>query len=172
MLKDVRITSFCHYLQGPAATQYLADLGADVIKIEPIEGAYERRWSGANVFVNGVSGFYLAANRNKKSVALDLKAPEGREIALKLIEQSQVVVENFRPGVLDRLGLGYEAVKVRKPAIIYASATGFGASGPDKDRPGQDLIMQARTGLMAGTGDRFAGPTAVGCAAIDQHGGA
>ncbi|WP_414447126.1 CaiB/BaiF CoA transferase family protein [Burkholderia sp. 22PA0099] len=169
MLEGMRIVSFCHYLQGPASTQYLADMGADVIKIEARDGAYERHWSGAGVFIEDVSAFFLCANRNKRVVALNLKSPEGIEIAMKLIDEADAVVENFRPGVLDRLGLGYEAVKARKPEIIYASASGFGGSGPMRDMPGQDLMIQARTGLVAASGG---GATAVGAAICDQHGGA
>ncbi|WP_250470032.1 CaiB/BaiF CoA-transferase family protein [Caballeronia sp. GAFFF2] len=169
MLEGMRIVSFCHYLQGPASTQYLADMGADVIKVEAIGGAYERHWSGASVFVEDVSAFFLCANRNKRVIALDLKSLEGLDIAQKLINGADAVVENFRPGVLDRLGLGYEAVKVRKPDIIYASASGFGGSGPMRDMPGQDLMIQARTGLVAASAG---GATAVGAAICDQHGGA
>jgi crotonobetainyl-CoA:carnitine CoA-transferase CaiB-like acyl-CoA transferase len=171
-LDGIRIVSFCHYLQGPAATQYLADMGADVIKIEPPRGAYERAWSPAKTYVAGVSGFFLCANRNKRSLAVDLKAPEGRELVLKLIDTADVVVENFRPGVLDRLGFGYDALKQRKPDLIYASASGFGSSGPMAEKPGQDLLVQARCGLAAVTGTPETGPTPVGCAAVDQHGGA
>jgi crotonobetainyl-CoA:carnitine CoA-transferase CaiB-like acyl-CoA transferase len=169
MLQGMRIISFCHYLQGPASTQYLGDMGADVIKIEAIRGAYERHWSGAGVFINGVSGFYLCANRNKRAVALDLKSPGGLEVALRMIDSADVVVENFRPGVLDKLGLGYAALKKRKPDIIFASASGFGSSGPMRDAPGQDLLVQARTGLIAATGG---GGTAIGATVCDQHGGA
>ncbi|MGF6758032.1 CaiB/BaiF CoA transferase family protein [Paraburkholderia sp. GAS42] len=169
MLEGMRIVSFCHYLQGPASTQYLADMGADVIKIEARDGAYERHWSGAGVFIEDVSAFFLCANRNKRVIALNLKSPEGIEIAMKLIDEADAVVENFRPGVLDRLGLGYDAVKARKPDIIYASASGFGGSGPMRDMPGQDLMIQARTGLVAASGG---GATAVGAAICDQHGGA
>jgi len=166
----MRVISFCHYLQGPAATQYLADLGADVIKIEPLGGAFERHWSGGKSYVNGVSAFLLSANRNKRSLAIDLKHPRAQEIMFKLIDSADVVVENFRPGVLERLGFGYAAVRARKPDIIYASATGLGATGPDATRPGQDLLMQARSGLIAATGNRDSGPMIVGAAVVDQHG--
>lgn len=169
MLEGLRVVSFCHYLQGPAASQYLADMGADVIKVEALTGAYERHWSGAGVFVEGVSGFFLCANRNKRAVALNLKSPEGVEVALRLIDSADAVVENFRPGVLDRLGLGYETLKARRPDIIFASASGFGSSGPMRDEPGQDLLVQARSGLVAASGG---GGTAVGAAVCDQHGGA
>jgi crotonobetainyl-CoA:carnitine CoA-transferase CaiB-like acyl-CoA transferase len=172
MLNGMKVLGLCHYLQGPAPTQYLADLGADVIKIEPITGAHERHWAGADSFIDGVSSFFLCANRNKRSLAVDLKTPEGRDIVERLIARSDAVIENFRPGVLDRLGFGYERAREINPALIYASATGFGASGPMRDSPGQDLLVQARCGLVAGTGERFTAPKAVGAAVVDQHGGA
>ncbi len=171
MLSAMKVLGLCHYLQGPAATQYLADLGADVIKIEPLGGAHERHWAGAKSFIGEISSFYLCANRNKRSLAVDLKAPEGQEIVKRLAGQCDAVVENFRPGVLDRLGLGHAALQAINPGIIYASATGFGASGPMKDSPGQDLLIQARCGLVAGTGERFVAPKVVGAAVVDQHGG-
>lgn len=170
LLGGMRLLSFCHYLQGPAAAQYLADMGADVIKVEPLRGAFERHWSGATTFVDGVSAFFVSANRNKRSIALDLKHPDAKAVLERLIASADVLLENYRPGVMDRLGLGYEAVKAINPAIIYASATGFGADGPARDRPGQDLLVQARSGLVAASG---AGrPTGIGCAAVDQHGAA
>jgi crotonobetainyl-CoA:carnitine CoA-transferase CaiB-like acyl-CoA transferase len=172
MLGNMRVVSFCHYLQGPAATQYLADMGADVVKVEPPKGAFERLWSGANTYVAGVSAFYLCANRNKRSLAIDLKHPKAREVVYRLIERADVVVENFRPGVLERLGFGYAEVRARKPDIIYASSTGFGSSGPEVAKPGQDLLIQARSGLIGVTGHPEDRPTPVGCAAVDQHGGA
>lgn len=167
---NMRVVSFCHYLQGPAATQYLADMGADVIKIEPLSGAFERRWSGGKSYVDGVSAFVLCANRNKRSLAIDLKHPGSREVMERLIDSADVVLENFRPGVLDRLGYGYDDLRKRRPDIIYASASGLGTDGPDAKRPGQDLLMQARSGLVAATGSASAGPTIVGAAIVDQHG--
>lgn len=167
---NMRVVSFCHYLQGPAATQYLADMGADVIKIEPLTGAFERHWSGGKSFVDGVSAFVLSANRNKRSLAIDLKNPQSRDVMEKLIDSADVVLENFRPGVLDRLGYGYEDLRKRRPDVIYASASGLGVDGPDAKRPGQDLLMQARSGLVAATGSATAGPTIVGAAIVDQHG--
>ena len=172
MLVDMRVLSFCHYLQGPACTQYLADMGADVIKVEPPGGAFERHWSGGESYVDGVSAFLMCANRNKRSLAIDLKKPAAKDIMDRLVDRADVVVENFRPGVMERLGLGYETLRRRKPEIVYASATGLGAAGPMKDRPGQDLLMQARSGLMAVTANHEIGPTAVGAAVVDQHGGA
>ena len=172
MIVNMNVLSFCHYLQGPACTQYLADMGADVIKVEPPGGAFERHWSGGDSYVDGVSAFLMCANRNKRSLAIDLKNPAALEIMDRLVDWADAVVENFRPGVMDRLGLGYEALRRRKPEIVYASATGLGAAGPMKDRPGQDLLMQARSGLMAVTANHEIGPTAVGAAIVDQHGGA
>ncbi|MCF3935211.1 CoA transferase [Acuticoccus sp. M5D2P5] len=152
--------------------QYLADMGAEIIKIEPPHGAYERHWAGADrAKVAGVSAFYLSANRGAKSIAIDLKKPEARELVMRLIEQSHAVTENFRPGTLDRLGLGYDAVRERKPDIIYASASGFGRTGPLVKKPGQDLVIQAMSGLIAANGGGES-PVAVGCAAADQHGAA
>lgn len=174
LLDGVRIISLCHYLQGPAAAQYLADMGADVIKVEPIGGAYERKWSGANVYVNGVSGFYLCANRNKRSISIDLKSEAGREAFLRLVASADVVMENFRPGTLSRLGLGPSVLKEAKPDLIIASASGYGPDGPYCHLPGQDLLIQARTGLVAATAgqQRDVLPAAAGCAVVDQHGAA
>ncbi len=170
MLENMKVLSFCHVLQGPAGTQYLADMGADVIKVEPLRGDGSRRWAGAQAYPGGVSAFYLSAARNKKSVAIDLKSPEGKEIVWKLIAGTDVVLENFRSGVMERLGLSYEAMQKVNPSIIFASGTGWGRRGPMVGREGQDMLMQARSGLIRATGtDR---PTAVGSAVVDQHGGA
>jgi crotonobetainyl-CoA:carnitine CoA-transferase CaiB-like acyl-CoA transferase len=173
LLDGMKITTFCHFLQGPAAMQYLADMGADMIKIEPPQGAWERHWAGANrVKVNGVSAFYLSANRNARSLALDLKKPAAQAIAMRVIQNSHAITENYRPGALDRLNLGYDAVKAVKPDIIYASASGYGTTGPYATRPGQDLLIQAMSGLVAATGGREKRFTAPGAAIADQHGAA
>jgi crotonobetainyl-CoA:carnitine CoA-transferase CaiB-like acyl-CoA transferase len=172
VLEGMRIVSFCHYLQGPAGAQYLADMGADVIKVEPPSGAFERHWAGAKAFIDGLSAFYLAANRNKRSIAVDLKHPDGKAVIARLLERADVLMENFRPGTMDRLGLGYEQVKAIWPDIIYASATGFGSTGPMAGRPGQDLLIQAYSGLIAATGHLHERPIPIGFAAADQHGGA
>jgi crotonobetainyl-CoA:carnitine CoA-transferase CaiB-like acyl-CoA transferase len=172
LLAGLRVVSFCHYLQGPAASQYLADLGADVVKIEPLDGAHERRWSGARSFVGGISSFYLAGNRNKRSLAISLKTQRGLEIVKELIQKADALIENFRPGVMDRLGLGFNDVEQLNPKIIYASATGFGPDGPLAGSPGQDLLIQARCGLVAASGGHSIGHTPVGAAVVDQHGAA
>jgi crotonobetainyl-CoA:carnitine CoA-transferase CaiB-like acyl-CoA transferase len=144
----MKVVSFCHVLQGPAATQYLGDMGADIIKVEPLAGELARRVAGNNYFPQAVSGFYLCAFRNKRLLAIDLKSPEGLEIVLSLIDRADVVLENYRAGVMDRLGLSYEALRKRKPAIIYARGTGWGASGPIVERTSQDLIVQAESLLQ------------------------
>ncbi len=172
MLEGMRVVSFCHYLQGPAGAQYLADMGADVIKVEPPSGAFERHWAGARTFIDGLSAFYLAANRNKRAVAVDLKHPDGKAVVSRLLERADVLMENFRPGAMERLGLGSEHIKAIRPDIIYASATGFGSTGPMAARPGQDLLIQAYSGLIAATGHLHERPVPIGFAAADQHGGA
>lgn len=171
-LKGVRVLSFNHFLMGPVGVQFLADLGADVIAVEPPDGAFQRKWGGANKHVDGQTMLLLSGNRNKRSLAIDLKQAEGVEIARKLIAVSDVVTENFRPGVLDKLGLGYEAAKAIRPDIIYAAASGFGPDGPYVNRPGQDLIIQAMSGLATITGTKELGPRAVGVSAVDHHGAA
>jgi len=172
LLEGMKILSFCHYLQGPAAMQYLADMGADVIKVEPPDGPLERKWAPGNAFVDGVSSLYLCANRNKRSLAANLKHPDAKEVINRLIKRSDVLVENFRPGVLDRLGFGLDAARALKSDIIYVSASGYGINGPMRNSPGQDLLIQARCGLIAAAGEFDARPTPIGNAAVDQHGAA
>ena len=172
-LAGVRIAAFTQFLLGPAAVQYLADLGADVIKVEnPDGGAWERHWSGADTFPGGVSAFFMLANRNLRSVCIDLKSESGRAAALKLIASSDIVVENFRPGVMDRLGLGFEAAQTVRPNVIYASASGYGTTSPYRELPGQDLLVQALSGLGWLAGRREQDATPAGAAVVDQHGAA
>jgi crotonobetainyl-CoA:carnitine CoA-transferase CaiB-like acyl-CoA transferase len=170
LLEGVRILAFTQFLLGPAACQYLADMGADVIKIEPPgRGAWERSWSGADTFIGGVSAFFMLANRNLRSVTLNLKSKRGVEVAKRLAETADVVVENFRPGVMDRLGLGYEDLRKISPRIIYAAGSGYGGGGPYSHLPGQDLLIQAVSGLGANTGTEEQGPTVSAAAVVDQH---
>jgi len=169
-LGGVKILSFAQVGVGPAAVQLLADLGADVIKVErPGTGAWERSWSGANAFIQGESLFFLGFNRSQRSLTVDLKAEQGKEVIHRLIRVSDVVVENYRPGVMDSLGLGYEALARLNPRIIYCSATGFGPEGPSKSRPGQDLIIQSESGLASITGRAGDPPTPTGAPIIDMH---
>ena len=169
LLKGVKILSFNHYLAGPLAAQTLADLGADVIAVEPIEGAFQRNWAVADHFVAGDSVNHLATGRNKRSLAIDLKHPDGLAAAKRLAASADVVMENFRPGTMAKLGLGFEALKAVNPGLIYAVATGFGSDGPYKDRPGQDLLLQALSGLAMRTGRAEGEPTPVGAVIVDQH---
>lgn len=169
-LEGIRVISFNHFLMGPLGVQYLGDLGADVIAVEPIEGAFQRKWGGENKRVDGQTMLQLLGNRNKRSFALNLKDPRGIELIRKLIATADVVAENFRPGVMDKLGLGYAAAKAIKPDIIYAAGSGFGPDGPYAERPGQDLIIQALSGLATITGGRTDGPRAVGVSVVDHHG--
>ncbi len=169
MLRNMKVLSFTHFVQGPAASQYLADMGADVVKIEPLNGAFERGYGADQVFIQGLSASFFAVNRNKRSLSVDLKSPQGREVIHSLIKQADVLLENYRGGVLERLGFGYDAVKAIKPDIIYASASGWGSSGPMATLPGQDLLVQARCGLIAVTGDMQSAPTVPGVPIVDQH---
>lgn len=169
LLEGTRVVSFNHFLLGPMGIQVLGDLGADVISIEPPAGAWQRHWSGGDLWHDGQSMLHLCANRNKRSVALDLKSLQGREIALQIIDTADVVTENYRPGIMERLGFGYEALKLRKPSLIYASASGYGPDGPYAERPGQDLLAQALFGIMAITGQPQTGPRPVGASIIDHH---
>ncbi|MQA87950.1 MAG: CoA transferase [Streptosporangiales bacterium] len=167
-LAGYRVLEFAHMMQGPWAGEMLADMGADVIKVEHPSGGERGRGSGTDR-LREESLFYLAMNRNKRSIALDLKSPEGREVARRLVGSADVIVENFRPGVLDRLGLGYEDVRAINPKIIYCSATGYG-TGPDAaDKPGQDLLAQALTGTMWLTGTERDGPLPCGLFVADTH---
>jgi crotonobetainyl-CoA:carnitine CoA-transferase CaiB-like acyl-CoA transferase len=172
-LSGIRILSFNHFLMGPAGIQHLADLGADVIVMEPLEGGFQRKWGGAGIRqVDGQTVLQIAANRNKRSLAIDLKSPAGIAIARKLVATADVVSENYRPAVMKKLGLDYDSVRAINPEVIYASASGYGPSGPYVDRPGQDLLIQALSGLMAITGTEPDGARAVGVSAVDHHGAA
>jgi len=166
------VVSFNHFLLGPMGIQMLGDLGADVIAVEGLDGAWQRHWAGGDVWHDGQSVLHLCANRNKRSVAIDLKSARGRELALSLVDTADVVAENFRPGVMEKLGLGYAVLKVRKPSLIYASASGYGPDGPYLDKPGQDLLAQALFGMMTITGQAATGPRPAGASVIDHHGAA
>lgn len=165
-LQGIRILDLTRVLAGPWATMSLADLGAEVWKIENIKGGDDSRaWSVPNY--KGVSTYYLCANRGKHSIALDLKAPAGQQIVRDLAAKADVIVENFRAGTVDRLGLGYEEIRKINPAIVYCSISGYGQAGPERDRPGYDFIMQAESGLMSITGQADGPPSRVGVACTD-----
>lgn len=171
MLEGIRVISFTHYLQGPYCVQMLADLGADVIKVESPKGAFERHWSGMDIYLNNMSVFYLLGNRNQRSLSVDLKNSQGQELIYRLLETADILVENFRPGVMEKLGFGYEQLKKNYPKLIYCSCTGYGSGGPYKNRPGQDLIIQGMSG-MASLGGVVGAPAAVGASVVDIHGAA
>lgn len=169
LLKDIKILSLNHFLLGPLAAQILGDLGADVIAVEPPNGSFSRKWAGGDVWVDDYSAFFLCAHRNKRSIGVNLKSEDGIRVVKKLIAQSDVLMENFRPGVLDRMGMSFDDVKKINPSIIYASGSGWGSSGPYATKAGQDLLMQAFCGLAHTSGkDR---PTPAGASIVDHHGG-
>lgn len=144
-LDGIRVLEVATYVTGPYAGVLLADLGAEVIKIEePERGDPFRAWGGGNY-----SPTFCALNRNKKSITLDLRSEEGRSELLRLIDAADVLIENFRPGVAERLGFGYDAVRRRNPRLVYCSITGFGPTGPYRDRPGYDTVGQAMSGLLS-----------------------
>ena len=144
-LAGVRILDFTRVLAGPYCTALLADVGAEVIKVEALQGDYRH----IGPFRAGESALFHLNNRNKKSLALDLKNPEGHQIAVALAQRCDVVVENFKPGVAKRLGIDYPALSAVNPKLVYASISGFGQTGPLATRPAFDLIAQAMSGLMA-----------------------
>ena len=158
-LDGVRVLDFTRVLAGPFATALLADIGADIVKIEPPDGDDYRH---IGPFIGGQSTLFMAANRGKRSLMLDLKNKDDLAIALKLVADADIVVENFRPGVADRLGIGYGALSALNPRLIYLSISGFGQTGPLRDRPAYDLIVQAESGLMSVTGEPDGPPTLVG----------
>lgn len=172
LLNGIRVISFNHFLMGPVGIQMLADMGADVISIEALEGGFQRRFGGAKSYIDGDGSSFHVGGRNKRNIAVNLKHEKGVEIALALIKEADVVTENFRPGVMDRLGLGYSRLSRLNPKLIYAAATGFGSTGPGAKRPGQDLLIQALSGLAMITGTRSSGPRPVGVSAADHHGAA
>ena len=164
-LAGTRVLEVGVFMAAPYATMQLADLGAEVLKVENPEGGEPVRSTGP--FVAGHSSPYLRLNRSKRSVALDLKSDDGRAAFLRLAASCDVVVENLRPGAMRRLGLGYDEVRAVNPGVVYASASGFGQDGPLADRPGLDIMAQARGGLMSITGTPDGSPAKVGVPLCD-----
>jgi crotonobetainyl-CoA:carnitine CoA-transferase CaiB-like acyl-CoA transferase len=164
-LEGVRVLDLSRVLAGPYATMVLGDLGADVLKVEhPDRGDDTRHWGPP--FAGGESAYFLSINRNKRSIGVDLKDPDGLERVEKLAAGADVVIENWRRGALEKLGLGYEKLRRANPDLVYCSITGFGP-GPDEDRPGYDFLVQARGGVMGITGQPGGEPTKVGVAIAD-----
>ena len=169
VLDGLRVVDFTRVMSGPLCTAMLADLGAEVIKIEDPRGGDISRQ--VPPFVGSESAYFAVLNRNKKSVALDLKSDEGRQVAEALMASADVVVENFRPGVMARLGLGWEAARAANPRLVYASISGFGQSGAFAGLPAYDLVIQAMSGLMHATGAAGGPATAVGESITDATAG-
>jgi crotonobetainyl-CoA:carnitine CoA-transferase CaiB-like acyl-CoA transferase len=160
VLDGVKILDLSQILAGPLSSMILGDLGADVIKIEPPEGDAARTMG--DTFLHGVAHYLLTVNRNKRSIVLDLKGEEGRQVFYRLAREADVVLENFRPGTVEKLGVDYATIGRINPRIIYCSISGFGQDGPYKDRPAMDPIIQAMGGMMGITGDPQTGPQKVG----------
>jgi crotonobetainyl-CoA:carnitine CoA-transferase CaiB-like acyl-CoA transferase len=165
-LRGVRVVDLSRVLAGPYCTMVLADLGADVVKVERPEGGDETR-SWGPPFSGGEAAYYLSVNRGKRSCALDLSQPEGRALALELCAGADAVIENFKVGGADRLGVGYAAVRERNPRVVYCSITGFGSERRPPGRPGYDFVAQAESGLMSITGPAEGPPYKVGVALVD-----
>ncbi|MFP7571678.1 CaiB/BaiF CoA transferase family protein [Marivita sp. S2033] len=167
-LSGVRILDFTRVLAGPYCTALMADLGADVIKVESAQGDDYRH---IGPFRDGESLLFQTVNRGKRSVVLDLKSEQGRDTVKALLRETDVLVENFRPGVMDKLGLGVDAMRAAFPALVYVSVSGFGQTGPNAKKPAYDIIIQAMSGLMDATGNPDEAPTMVGEALADVAGG-
>jgi len=169
-LKGVKVLDLTRALAGPFCTMMLADMGADVMKVEPPrDGDEARKWGPP--FVNGESAYFMSINRNKRSIVLDLKSSEGLQILQKLATKCDVFVENFRPGTTSRLGIDYDEIKKVNPLVIYCSISGFGQSGPYRERPGYDLILFAASGMMSITGEEGRPPVKAAVPVSDIGGG-
>ncbi len=167
-LNGIRVLDFTRVLAGPFCTMMLGDLGAEVVKVERPETGDDSRLFGP--FVDGESAYFMSINRNKKSITLNLKDSRAIELVKKLIPHFDVLVENYRPGVMEKLGLGYETLKKINPELIYASSSGFGHSGPYSQLPAYDLIVQGMGGIMSITGMDSENPTKVGSSIADMTG--
>ncbi len=166
-LHGIRVIDLSRVVAGPLATQILADYGAEVIKIErPEVGDDSRQWTPP-VAPGGEATYFFAFNRNKKSLTVNLRHAEGRRIVVELVRRGDILVENFTPGTMEDLGLGYETLRAENPGLIYCSISGFGATGPSRSRAGYDAMMQGFTGLMSITGEPDGPPVKVGVAVVD-----
>jgi len=166
-LDGLRVLDFSHAAAGPFATMFLGDMGAEVLKVEKPGRGDGARYMGEPLLGPVDSDYYLALNRNKKSVLIDLSTDAGRDVARELAAQCDVVVQNFRPGVMDRLGLGYDDLRLLREGLVYCSISAFGSSGPWRGRPANDIIMQSVSGLMGITGEVGGGPVRIGAPISD-----
>ena len=169
-LEGVKVLDLTQIMAGPYCTMTLADMGADVVKIEKPNGGDDTRRMGPP-FIEGESAAFLGINRNKRSVVVDLRSDDGREIVLDMARRYDILVENFRPGSLERMGLGYERVREINPAMIYCTISGFGGTGPYARRGGFDLVAQGMSGLMSVTGHPDSAPTKIGVPVCDLNAG-
>ncbi|MBE9375910.1 CoA transferase [Saccharopolyspora sp. HNM0983] len=170
-LDGIRVLDLSRILAGPYCTQFLGEMGADVIKVEPPGHGDDTRTWGPPFLDGGEAAYFLAANRNKRGIAVDLKTERGREIVRALAAEADVVVENFRPGTLEKWGLGHDTLSELNPRLIHLSITGFGQTGRYRDRPGYDLIAQGMGGIMNLTGEPDGAPMKVGLPVADLNGG-
>ena len=169
-LEGVKVLDLTQIMAGPYCTMMLADMGADVVKVEKPNGGDDTRRMGPP-FIEGESAAFLGINRNKRSIVIDLRSDPGRELAQRMARQSDILVQNFRPGALERMGLGYEQVREINPAIVYCTISGFGATGPYARRGGFDLVTQGMSGLMSVTGHPDGPPVKVGVPICDLNAG-
>ncbi|ARJ37705.1 formyl-CoA transferase [Sporosarcina ureae] len=165
-LNGIKVLDLSRTLAGPYCSMLLGDMGADIIKVEQPGKGDESRYFTPPTW-NGESCYFLSTNRNKRSITIDLKSPEGKEIIYKLVEEADVLLENFRTGALDQLGFGYEEIKRINPRLVYCSISGFGRTGPEKSKAGYDLLLQGFGGLMSITGDADRPPAKAGMAIVD-----
>lgn len=169
-LQGLRVLDFSHALAGPYCTLLLADYGAEVYKLEsPTGGELSRGWGPP--FLGGEAAFFLGLNRGKRGIAIDLKRPGGIELCLRLLDRMDVLIENFRPGTMERLGLGYEALRLRNPRLIYCSISGYGQNGPSRDEAAMDLIVECSSGFMSVTGTAAGEQVRAGYAVADINAG-
>lgn len=159
-LEYIKVLDLTRVLAGPYATMILGDLGADIIKVEMPDIGDDARHFGP--YLNGESAYFMSLNRNKRSITLNLKTEKGKEILIELIKQCDVIAENFRPGTMEKLGIGYDVIKEINPKIIYAASSGFGHTGPYSERAAYDAVVQAMGGIMSITGQKNGKPTRVG----------
>jgi crotonobetainyl-CoA:carnitine CoA-transferase CaiB-like acyl-CoA transferase len=167
VLSGYRVLDCSIAMAGPFAAQRLGDLGADVVKVEPVTGEWQRHVSAGGAGGNRVNVSFLSLNRNKRSLAVDLKSPEGKAILMDLVRDCDVFLQNYRPGVAKRLGVDYESLSAINPGIVYVSMSGYGETGPYVDRPGQDLVLQGMSGAMLSAGREGEPPTAAGQYLVD-----
>jgi crotonobetainyl-CoA:carnitine CoA-transferase CaiB-like acyl-CoA transferase len=167
VLSGYRVLDCSIAMAGPFAAQRLGDLGADVVKVEPVTGEWQRHVAAGGATGNKVNVSFLSLNRNKRSLAIDLKAPEGKKILMELVKTADVFLQNYRPGVAQRLGVDYDSLSAINPKLVYASISGYGESGPYMNWPGQDLVLQGLSGAMLSAGREGEPPTAAGQYLVD-----